>query len=93
LAQERCPDLITADDRLGDGSGIGAVRHICRDQTIPVVFITADPQHIAQTVPHAVILEKPFTHAGLVRAINRAVQTVFVASPRDGTLEPSALSQ
>jgi CheY-like chemotaxis protein len=43
LANQRRPDLITADDDLAQGSGIAAVRHICRDQAIPVVFITGEP--------------------------------------------------
>lgn len=73
LAKQRCPDLVTADDRLSDGSGIAAVRHICRHRAIPVVFITGDPEHIKQAVPDAIILEKPFTHSGLERAIWLAV--------------------
>jgi two-component system, response regulator PdtaR len=74
MAEERCPDLITADDRLSDGSGIAAVRHICRDQAIPVIFITGEPDMIRQSVPDAVILEKPFTHAELRLAIPAAVK-------------------
>ena len=74
LAEERCPDLITADDSLENGSGIAAVRHICRDQQIPVVFITGEPQHIQEAVPGAVILDKPFTHSGLARAIGLAIE-------------------
>ena len=72
LAQDRCPDLITADDRLADGSGIAAVREICRDQAIPVIFITGDPEPIRNILPDAVILEKPFTHAELRLAIPAA---------------------
>jgi CheY-like chemotaxis protein len=73
FANQRCPDLVTADDRLSYGSGIAAVRHICRHRAIPVVFITGDPEHIEQAIPGAVILEKPFTHSGLARAIRLAV--------------------
>lgn len=74
FAERRCPDLVTADDHLSEGSGIAAVRHICRHQTIPVVFITGDPEHIEQAVPDAVILEKPFSYSGLARAIRLAVE-------------------
>lgn len=74
MAEEHCPDLITADDRLADGSGVAAVRHICRDQALPVIFITADPDGIRRKLPDAVVIEKPFTHAQLRRAIPMAVK-------------------
>lgn len=80
LAKHRCPDLITADDRLSDGSGIEAVRRICRRQAIPIIFITGDPNRVAQAVPGAIIIEKPFTHAVLVRAIERAVEHARIYS-------------
>jgi hypothetical protein len=50
------------------------VRHICRDQAIAVVFITGDSEHIQEAVPGAVILEKPFTHSELGRAIGLAIE-------------------
>lgn len=74
LAEELCPDLITADDRLADGSGVAAVRHICRHQAIPVIFITGSPEAIRGKIADAVILEKPFTHAELRNAIPAAVK-------------------
>lgn len=73
LAEQRCPDLITADDHLSEGSGVAAVRHICRHQAIPVLFITGDPKHIQHEVPDSVILEKPFMHAELADAVRLAV--------------------
>lgn len=45
-AERRCPDLITADGTLDDGSGVAAILHICRDKFIPVVFITGDPESV-----------------------------------------------
>ena len=42
LAEERCPDLIIADARLAQGSGIDAVRRICRDRPIAVIFMSGD---------------------------------------------------
>jgi CheY-like chemotaxis protein len=80
LAEQRCPDLITADDRLSGGSGIAAVRHICRHQAIPVVFVTGDPRHIEQVIPDAAILEKPFSHAGLACAVQAAVESARIYS-------------
>jgi len=73
-AEERCPDLITVDERLDDGSGIAAIRHICRNKAIPVIFITAAPDHIKAAVPDAVILGKPFSHRDLSSAILKAVK-------------------
>jgi two-component system, response regulator PdtaR len=80
LAEQRCPDLITADDGLSEGSGIEAVRHICRSRAIPVVFITGDPNSIECAIPDAVILEKPFSHSGLSSAIRLAIDNARVYS-------------
>src|SRR4051794_13315353 len=80
FAQQRCPDLITADDRLASGSGIEAVREICRHQAIPVIFISGDAEQIRQTIPDAVIVEKPFTHAPLRSAIPAAVKSARIYS-------------
>ena len=74
MAEEKCPDLITADKRLNAGCGIAAVRHICRDKAIPVVFITGDPREIGLAIPDAVILEKPFSHGLFSTAILNAVK-------------------
>lgn len=75
LAQARCPDLITVDEGLEDGSGIDAIRHICRDKAIPVIFITAAPDRIKAAIPDAVILEKPFSHQHLSSAILMAIKS------------------
>ena len=74
LAEEKCPDLITVDERLDDGSGVAAIRHICRDKAIPVVFITAVPMEVSLVIPDAVILEKPFSTRLLSTAILHAVK-------------------
>lgn len=74
MAEELCPDLITADDRLADGSGVAAVRYICRHQAVPVIFITGDRAEIERQVADAVILEKPFTHAEFRDAIPAAIK-------------------
>ena len=64
-AQSRCPDLITADDRLASGTGIAAVEKICADRAIPVLFIVGDVSGLRRTFPGAGTLEKPFTIAAL----------------------------
>lgn len=77
-AQRRCPDLMTADVRLVDGSGIDAVIEICSDKPIPVVFITAArPETITATIPDAIILAKPLETDGLESAVARAVAAPF----------------
>ena len=50
-ARQRCPHLITADDRLEDGSGVQAILQICRDRAIPGVFIVADTTNVEQAIP------------------------------------------
>lgn len=72
-ADVRCPDLITADDRLVEGSGIAAVAHICRSKIIPVVYILGDPDSPADLLPYAYSAEKPFTLDVLRRAVDKAV--------------------
>ena len=80
-ARRRCPDLVTADVRLVDGSGIDAVIEICSDKPIPVIFITAArPEDIRATIPDAIIVAKPLDTDGLKPAVARAVAAPF-ASP------------
>lgn len=71
-AEERCPDLITADDRLDHGSGVEAIRHICRDNPIPVIFIVGEPQNVEREFPNSVLLLKPFSEIALASAIHKA---------------------
>ena len=74
MATARCPDLITMDDRLDSGTGIEAIREICKRQAIPVVFITASPDAITQSVPSAIVVPKPFPRPQLKAAIEAAVR-------------------
>lgn len=78
MAEQRCPDLITADDRLEQGTGIEAIRHICRDQAIPVVFIVADETNVKKMLPDAILLLKPYSESALAAAIKLAEATPFV---------------
>ena len=80
-ANVRCPDLITADLELVDGSGVEAVLEICAHMAIPVVFITAHRREISGLLPGAIIVEKPFEQENLQRALAEAVSTPF-SSPR-----------
>lgn len=71
-AKAQCPDLITADGRLTDGSGVSAVREICDRREIPVVFITGDDSDIKRLISDAIIVEKPFRLAELKTAVRLA---------------------
>lgn len=79
-ASVRCPDLITADDRLAQGSGVAAVQTICADQRIPVVFITGGPLEI--NMLGAITLEKPFR----MEELGQAVATARTALSSPATL-------
>lgn len=69
-AQQRCPDLITADDKLTSGSGIEAVRIICKHMPIPVIFITGNPRELSgEGIIH---LAKPFKAQELEEAVPKA---------------------
>jgi CheY-like chemotaxis protein len=68
-AEIQCPELITADEKLDDGSGIAAIRHICRDRTIPVVFVVAEASELRGAIPQAVVLLKPFADGALSAAV------------------------
>jgi len=71
-ARARCPDLITADIRLGGGSGLDAVGEICADRRVPVVFVTATPWEARQRDAAAIVVAKPFHDASLKAGIARA---------------------
>jgi CheY-like chemotaxis protein len=57
-ARRRCPDLITADVRLQAGSGIAAVRTICAEKSIPVIYVTASRADLVH-LPDVLIVDKP----------------------------------
>lgn len=76
MAEHTCPTLITADERLASGSGFQAVRRICADQAIPVVFITGDPSSVE--LPDVVILAKPFSGEDLREAAASAAMCARV---------------
>ena len=72
LAEAHFPDLIMADVRLAEGSGVEAVRKICRDRPIPVIFMTGDLTAVGVPIGAAVLLEKPFSTLQLRAGIRRA---------------------
>ena len=72
-AEHRCPDLITADQKLTNGTGVRAVLKICERRPIPVVFITQRPTEIRTIVPEAIIVSKPFGGVMLREAVGAAI--------------------
>lgn len=73
LAQDRCPDLIIADSWLAQGSGIDAVRRICQDRSIAVIFMGEDAADMTVGATGAAgFLSKPFTSAALRSTIESA---------------------
>ncbi|WP_248311297.1 response regulator [Bosea sp. ASV33] len=70
----RCrPDLMIVDARLRQGSGLTAVAEILEDGFIPHVFVSGDRLTKNSMSPEAIVLQKPFQEADLVRAIARAL--------------------
>ena len=69
-ATRRCPDLITADVKLAAGNGIDAIRTICREPKIPVIFITGHPPaDVRAEVSDYPVLNKPFSEQTLTYAV------------------------
>jgi two-component system, response regulator PdtaR len=72
-AAHLAPDLIVADVRLLEGSGIEAVNAILQTGFVPHVFVSGDILDPKSLNPAAVVLRKPFYEAQLVQAIGRAI--------------------
>jgi DNA-binding response OmpR family regulator len=73
-AAVRCrPDLMIADARLGDESGVAAVEEILRTGFVPHVFVSGDISTVRALKPSAVAIQKPFSESDLVRAMQRAL--------------------
>ena len=76
-AERRCPDLITVEDRLRAGSGIDAVRIICRDRDIPVVYLMTIPASTQGRVQSdAAVLGKPWLSEDFRKAVGSAKASV-----------------
>jgi DNA-binding response OmpR family regulator len=67
------PDIMIVDARLRQGSGLTAVSEIIAQGFIPHVFMSGD--RLTKTVlgPEAIMLQKPFQEADLLRAIAQAL--------------------
>lgn len=67
------PDLMIVDARLGDGSGVAAVDEILRAGFVPHLFMSGNIAKVRELRPDAVLLEKPFREAELMRAMQCAL--------------------
>jgi CheY-like chemotaxis protein len=72
------PDLIIADVRLSEGTGIDAIRTIEQAGFVPHVFVSGNVLDPALLNPAAGVLHKPFHEAQLVMAIERAIDPANV---------------
>lgn len=72
-ATQQCPDLIIVDQRLTRGTGVNAIRVICAERPIPVVFLTDYGDEVLKLVPDAVLLRKPFADRSLREAVGQAI--------------------
>jgi CheY-like chemotaxis protein len=74
LAADWRPDLITANVRLPDGTGLDAVEAIAarHGAVVPTVYITANPERLG-CLPDAVVLGMPFRPHKLRLAVARAI--------------------
>ena len=57
------PDLMIVDIKLGERSGVAAVREILRDGFVPHVFVTGDLLRNLELGPDAVLIQKPYRRA------------------------------
>ena len=76
MAHDRKPTLILADIQLADqSSGIDAVKDILAATTVPVIFITAFPQHLltGERPEPTFLITKPFQRSTVKATIAQAL--------------------
>jgi len=84
-AMQHRPDLMIVDEGLKEGNGVAAVEEILRAGPMPHVFVSGSPGRIQAHRPRAVVLQKPFREADLVRAIQAACDA---AAPDETSGDP-----
>jgi len=67
------PDLMIVDAQLGHGSGVAAVETITQSGPVPHIFVSGNVAKVLALRPSAVALQKPYSEAALVRAMERAL--------------------
>jgi CheY-like chemotaxis protein len=66
------PDILIVDVKLKQGTGVSAVREITRIRPFPHFFITGEGIHAVKS--EAIVLQKPFREADLMRAIEQVLE-------------------
>ena len=75
-AAARCePQLMIVDQSLAEGDGLHAVETICGVRPVAHVFVSGDVRRLRSRAPDAIIVQKPYRTAELVRAIAAALAT------------------
>ena len=74
-ARQTCPDLVTAEVRLGGSCGIELVKKICAGNEIAALFVTATPWEVRKADASAIVVPKPFGRALLKDGVERATAT------------------
>jgi DNA-directed RNA polymerase specialized sigma24 family protein/CheY-like chemotaxis protein len=90
MAKATLPGLVLADIRLADGSnGIDAANEILAEMDVPVIFITAFPEHLltGERPEPAFLITKPFREEA-VKAL--VAQALFFHAPRAETAPAQA---
>jgi DNA-directed RNA polymerase specialized sigma24 family protein len=90
IARATQPGLVLADIRLADGSnGIDAANDILNEMDVPVIFITAFPEHLltGERPEPAFLITKPFREDA-VKAL--VAQALFFHAPRPDARQPEA---
>jgi two-component system, response regulator PdtaR len=72
-ARDCRPDLMIVDIKLGEDSGVAAVKEILREAFVPHVFVTGDLLRNLELGPEAVLIQKPYRRHDIVAAIERAI--------------------
>ena len=72
-ASHQCPDLITCNVRLNPGSGLEAIGSICRQRSIPVIFLTGSAEEARTLYPDHPILTKAFADVALRQEVELAM--------------------
>jgi two-component system, response regulator PdtaR len=76
----RCrPGLMIVDQELREGTGVSAVKRILLNGSIPCIFMSGAPDHLAGRSPS--VLQKPFVEADLARAIRHLVGSTDAPPP------------
>ncbi|MDP1798750.1 MAG: response regulator [Planctomycetaceae bacterium] len=77
--QRTLPDLIITDLKMPHRDGLSAVEEIWRGRAVPVIFISAYPQELADSAvsksPLTTVLVKPIKRADLEPILRRAASS------------------